>query len=76
MEICRKKERNIVPYGDVQRGQVFEVDGVVFLKTDLIYTDTGDIVSSISLSTGLAQKSSFFSEDKVTLLNATLVIED
>ncbi len=76
MNIYKKRERNTVPYKNVQAGQVFEADSTIYLKIDPIYTDEDTVIDSIILENGMAQENYIDDNSIVTLLNATLVIDD
>ena len=76
MNIQRNKERNTVPFENVQVGQVYEVANTIYLKIHPIYIDDGTIIDGINLETGQCQENFLDDTDIVVLLNATLIIKD
>ena len=76
MNISRKKERNVILFKDVEVGQVYEVCNIIYLKINPIYSDDGATIESIILETGEYQENFLDDTDCVTLLNATLIIEE
>lgn len=76
MNIKRKNKKNVVDYRDVMIGEVFEVCNTIYLKIEPITSKSGAVFDCIELETGKIQENFLNSTDSVTLLNATLVIDD
>lgn len=76
MNIKRKNKKNVVDYGDVMIGEIFEICNTIYLKIEPIANKNGAVFDCIELETGEIQENFLKSIESVVLLNATLMIED
>lgn len=73
MKITKKTNDGCVSFEELKQGDIFEVDGMIYMKIQTICPDDGDDVNAIYMCDGDATW--FRPNERVRLCKAELIVE-